>query len=197
MRSHRSGRLGEEFCEEHFGIREDDRYEIKSTAAEHGSFVVQAWQLLEQLGKQYVVVTYQRATRRITRGPNKGKPVFTETIEQAYQKQLKVYVVPGHRIMEYILEHELKVYCTARGGNVLHYGKWGVVWRVPYAVLPTEVYEETEEYVLYADAMSPPGWEGDAVARTIGGGLFDSPAGGNGKVPKPEEDDDGDEELPF
>jgi len=196
MRSHRSGRLGEEFCREHFGIKEDDRFEIKSSAAEHGSFVVQAWQLLEQLGKQYVVVTYDRATRRVTRGPNKGKKRFIETIEQAYGKKLNVYVVPGHRIMEYILQNELKVYCTARGGNVLHYGKWGVVWRVPYAVLPTEVYEETEAYVLHADPMHPPGWEGDAVARTIHGGLFDAPQGGNGKARPPKEQDE-DEDVPF
>lgn len=187
-KAHRSGVLGEEFCFRQFGIKEDDRYEIKSSSADHGSFVVQAWQLLESLSKQYVVVRYERDTKRISRGPNKGKRKFTETVEQAYKKKLKVAVIRGARIIEAVMHENLKLYCTARGGRVMEYGKWGIVWRIPYRVLPEEVFEETDEYILYADSWDPPGWDGDATAENIEGGLFCA-----GEAAE----EDGDEDVPF
>jgi len=182
-KSHISGRLGEKFCLDTFGIAEP-RFEIKSTSADHSSFVVQATQLLDQLWKQYVVVKYQRSTKVVSRGKNKGKRRYTETITQAYQRKLDVYVLRGHRIMRGILDEGLKCYCTARGGDILKYGKWGIVWRVPYRVLPDQVFEETDRYNLFAFSDDPPEWTQAAVH--IQGGLFSG--SNNGKSTKKKTD---------
>lgn len=190
MRSHRSGVLGEQFCKEMFGVTEP-RYEVKSTGATNGAFVVQAWQLFESLWKQYIVVHYKRSKKTISRGPNKGKTKFTETIEEAYKKQLDVFVVRGHRLAQIVLDKKLTLYCTARNGDLLKYGKFGLVYRIPRSELEgLELFEETDHYRLFCYSDDPPQWAGDEAASTIEGGLF---ASGNGQRKKKEEED----EVPF
>jgi len=184
-RAHKSGRLGEEFCKEQFGITEP-HYEIKSFDRTRASFVVQTWQLLDQLYKQYVIVGYKRNYRTISRGPNKGKRRPAETIQKAYERKLQVWVLRGYEILRGVLNYELKVYCTAKGGDLLKYGKWGIVWRVPVKVLPTEVYEDTDRYILYCAPGDSPEWTGEFT--NIQDGLF---ARNKDKI------DDDEEEVPF
>lgn len=181
MRSYRSGRLGEAFCKENFGIGEP-YYEIKSTGASNGAFVVQAWQLFESLWKQYVVINYRRDSRTIKRGDRKGRSQFTETIEQAYKKHVKILVIRGWRIAKVVLDRKLTLYCTARGGDIMTYGKWGLVYRVPRSSFDDlDLFEQTDQYSLYCYPDDPPQWAGNAVVETMEGSLF---AGGNGKAKK-------------
>jgi hypothetical protein len=168
-RAHRSGRLGEAFCKEQFGIVEPN-YEIKSFDRTRASFVVQSWQLLEQLWKQYVIVGYRRKHKTISRGPNKGRRKPAETVEAAYRRKVEVWVLRGHKILQGVLNYDLKVYCTARGGDLLKYGKWGIVWRIPVKVLPDEVYEDNDRYTLYCNPDDSPEWTGEFTG--IQDGLF-------------------------
>lgn len=172
MKSYRSGRLGEAFCRDTFGIGEP-KYEIKSTGASNCAFVVQAWQLFESLWKQYIIIHYRRETRVVSRGDNKGKRRFTETIEQAYAKHLDIYVIRGWKIAKVVLDRKLTLYCTAKNGDIMTYGKWGLVYRVPRAALDgMDLVEQTERYSLYSYENDPPQWHGDAAASTISDGLF-------------------------
>ena len=190
MRSYRSGILGEQFCKETFGISEP-RYEIKSAGARNRLVIVQIHQLLNQMEKQYVVVQYSRKTRRLKKGPRKGAEVFTETVEQGYQNnKLHVAVIRGWRLVRIAIEEKLPPYCAAPHGDPYVAGKWGVYWRIPVKTLPfgeNAIIEDADRYTLYAFQDDPPAWMGDAAARTIEGGLFDT---------REEEDEEG-EELPF
>jgi len=185
MRSYRAGRCGEIFCEEAFGIREPE-YEIKATGHKGGSFTVQVWQLLENLHleKQYVVVNYHRASRRLSRGARKGCQTFTETVEEAFKKPVDVHVVPAHIIVQMAVDSKARPWCVARNKNVIHYGKWGIVWRILLSALPTVEQEKTDRYTLWYDPMYPPRWLGKVVRSP---GMLDF--GGNGK----EEREPGDE----
>ncbi len=172
MRSYRSGRLGEAYCREHFGIGEP-HYEIKSSGARTNSVVLQACQLLDQLHKQYVIVSYHRKERSISRGPRKGQRVFDDTVEDAYQRKVDVFVVRGTWLMEQIVALKLPMHCTAKNKSVYLCGKWGLVYRFPKSQLPRNLFEETEQYRLYCSQTDPPAWTEAAAVRP--GNLFDLP----------------------
>lgn len=186
MRSYRSGRLGEVFCEEVFGIKEP-RYEIKSNGHRRAMVVAQACQLLESMEKQYVIIRYHRDSRTVTRGTRKGRPEFTDTIEEAYKKKVDVYVVQGHVLISLVVEHKMPLWCTAKNKNLFHYGKWGLVYRIPLALLPVEKQEETDRYTLWYDSMYPPGWLGKPIK---GAGFLDF----DGDMREPGEDKSGEKE---
>ena len=199
MRSYRAGRLGEEFCERVFGAKEP-RYEIKTTgAAKHNCFVVQAWQLLESLNKQYVVVRYHRACKSLARGKRKGVRVYCESIEDAFKKPVEVYVVRGCQIAEIVLRRRLYLWCVASQRNIMKYGKLGLVWRIPVNELPVEELERTDKYVLYGDSHDPPGWKFGDHMPLLQSGLFEREPGDDTPTEGPvkEASDGGQEELPF
>jgi len=77
-RPQRSGQCGEDFCKEHFGIEEDETYEIKSCAYRNYQFVARCIQLLRFFTKYFVIVRYRREHKTITRGPRKGLRVPCE-----------------------------------------------------------------------------------------------------------------------
>jgi hypothetical protein len=169
MKTFRSGRLGEAFCKEYFGISEPE-YEIKSNDISHASFIVQACQLLFSLHKQYVFVGYKRKAETIKKGPRKGRRKFIETIEKAYEKKLKIYVVPGLWIIRVITREKLPLYSTNPKGQENKYGEWGFVWRIPTKFFPDTIYKDTARYTIFAYSMYPPYWtEGASI---IQGGLF-------------------------
>lgn len=183
QKTNRSGRLGEAFCQEHFGISEP-AYEIKSSGAKTSGVIVQAWQLFEQMHKQYVIVSYKRREKTISRGPNKGKRRFLDTIEKAYKRRVDVFVMRGWTIAKIVIDRKLSLHSTAKGGDTYMGGKWGLVYRIPKTTLPRDVFEETEAYTLYCFPEDLPAWTAAAASQ---GDLFKQ--GDNGKVTE--------EEVPF
>lgn len=157
MKSHRSGALGEAFCRREFGITEP-HYEIKSNGHSRSMVVAQACQLFESLGKQYVIVRYHRSMHTAKKGEHKGRRIYDDTIEVAYQKKLDVYVVQGHVLLQIVIAKKLPLWCTARNKNLFEYGKWGLVYRINLSDLPVEKMQENERYNLWYDPMYPPGW---------------------------------------
>lgn len=199
-KSHRSGKLGEAFCKEHFGISEPT-FEIKSSGARTASVVVQGPQLFDQLGKQYVIVSYKRNEKTISRGPNKGKRKFTETIEKAYEKKVDVFVIRGYKLAQMIVELGLKLHCTAKDREVYIAGKWGLVYRVPKSQLPRHEFEDNDVYTLYCDPLDPPAWtevaamQGDLFKHSNNGKT--PPPGPKGPVREAELEEEYDDEVPF
>jgi hypothetical protein len=120
----------------------------------------------------------------VTRGPNKGRKRHTETIEQAFNNnKVLVYVLRGEKLMRIVMGQRLPVYSTAAGGNIMKYGKWGIIWRIPMKYILeycTEIVEENDTYILYGEPSDPPSWIGNKVAEAQGG-LF---------TKKKEKDDD-------
>lgn len=157
-RAARSGGLAEEFCKRKFGIVEDSRYEIKSSSWRNGQIVVRTCQLMDSLEKQYVVVRYKREMRTLKRGPRKGTRVFEETIEQAYQKPLWVFVIRGVEIARIIAANRLPLRMTVYEKD----GRWAPYWCVRIKYLPDEVMFQDSEVTLHGDALDPPGWLNDS-----------------------------------
>ena len=187
MRSCRSGRLGEQFCRDTFGIGEP-RYEIKSTG--YHRVVIQCCQLLDSLHKQYVIVRYHRTTGTIKRGARKGCKKHIETIEQAYQKPVDVIVVRGDALLRVVHERKLAIGLSTNKHRILETGRFAAYWVVPLAELPygeAYVIEKTNKYVLHARSLDPPGWMGDLVAEEQGSLFADR------KKKKKKKDD----EVPF
>lgn len=164
QKSFRSGRQGEAFCQEVFGISEP-RYEIKSCG--YHRVVVQCCQLLESLAKQYVIVRYFRKERRLKSGPRKGRRIYEGTIEKAYENKVHVVVVRGHRILRAV--HGLKLTVGLSGKDkILEVGRFVAHWIVPLREIGYDegfLVEETDKYALYAFPDDPPGWMIEDVAR--------------------------------
>jgi len=151
-RPQRSGQCGEAFCKEHFGIEEDDTYEIKSCSYRNYQFVTRCIQLLRFFKKTFVVVRYRREHRTITRGPRKGRRVPCETIEQAYEKHLDVYAVTGEQILKLLVLNKAQVWAT-KFENDAH---WAPYWVVKIRWLPTTVIYEDERCTVYGDPYNLP-----------------------------------------
>jgi len=198
MRSHRSGKLGELFCAEHFGIYEP-KYEIKASGHKGHSFTAQAYQLIANLDtdKQYVIVNYHRDSHTIKRGTRKGRQVWDDTIEVAFTKKVDVYVVRTHVLVRKCVDEKKYMYCVGRNRNVLAFGKWSVCFRFLINGLPVEQLADNDVYTLWGDHNDPPGWLMGDCAKSIPGGLFTQPDQG----PAPQTSDDSVEEaaddVPF
>lgn len=153
-RAARSGQLAEAFCEREFGIVEGDAYEIKSSSWQSYQVVLRMYQLGQSMGKQFVIVRYRRGVRKLTRGPRKGREVYTETIEEAYRGRKWVYVVRGVELIRIIARERLPLLLTKIENDF----NWAPYWTVPIRCLPDTVAHECDEFVLYGDPLDPPAW---------------------------------------
>lgn len=173
-RSHRAGRLGEQFCAKNFGIYEP-KYEIKASGHKGNSFTAQAYQLIANLDtdKQYVVVHYHRDSHRAAKGARKGCLIWDDTVEVAFSKKVDVYVVRTHVLVRQCVDEKKYMYCVAKDKNVLGFGKWSVCFRFLISRLPVEKLDDNDAYTLWGDRNDPPGWLMGDCAKSIQGGLFD------------------------
>ena len=154
-RAQRAGKLAEEFCEEHFGIEEDDKYEIKSSSYKNYQIIVKSLQLLKSHNKQYVICRHQRERRKLSRGPRKGQWVYSETIEKAYKKKLDVYVIRGKDLLEIVISEK----CPLRKTSWHNDGEWAYYWLIKIRMLEhLPVYYEDEKVRIFALPEDPPRW---------------------------------------
>lgn len=153
-RAARSGQLAEAFCEHEFGIVEGDEYEIKGSAWRSYQVVLRTIQLIASMRKQFVIVRYRRGVRRLTRGPRKGREVFTDTIEQAYKKEKWVYAVPGADLIRIIVRERLPLLLTKIENDF----DWAPYWTVPIRCLPDDVLLERDGLTVYGNPLDPPGF---------------------------------------
>jgi hypothetical protein len=144
-RPQRSGQLGEDFCKEHFGIEEDEVYEIKSCAYRNYQFVARCIQLLRSFTKFFVIVRYRRDHRTLKRGPRKGQRIPCETIEEAYKKHLDVYVLRGADVLKILADNKAPLWAT-KFENDAH---WAPYWVVKVRWLPKEVIYEDKRCTVY------------------------------------------------
>jgi hypothetical protein len=151
-RPQRSGECGEAFCKEHFGIEEDEVYEVKSCAYRNYQFVTRCIQLLRFFAKFFVIVRYKREHRTLTRGPRKGRRIPCESIEDAYKKHLDVYVLRGADILKILVREKAQLRAT-KFENDAH---WAPYWVVKTKWLPTEIIHEDKRCTVYGDPADLP-----------------------------------------
>jgi len=157
MKSYRAGRLGEQFCKKTFGIAEPT-YEIKTNGHRRAMVIVQGWQLFEQLAKQYVIIRYDRAHRSVKHRDGRARPVYTESIEEAFEKPLVIYVIRGSVLARLVVDNKLALFCSGAKRDVMQYGKWGLVYRIPINLFQTEELLKTDKYTINGSREDPPGW---------------------------------------
>ena len=145
MNCNTSGKLGEEFCKKHLDA-EEPHFEIKSASRKSGIVVVKTWQLLNDLHKQFIICVYDRETRRITRGPRKGREVYNESIKKAYEKRIHVHVIQGFDLLEVVAQEKLPTYLVRSQREAF---AWKAYYRVPIRCLPNDVVRVTKRYTLH------------------------------------------------
>jgi hypothetical protein len=151
-KAQRSGECGEAFCKKHFGIEEDDTYEIKSCAYRNYQFVVRVIQMMKFYDKQFVVVRYKRRFKTLSRGPRKGKRIPIDTIEEAYRRHLDIYALSGMKILEILCANHVRLQKT----NFRNDGPWAPYWPVLIRWLPTTVLHKDRRCTVYGDPLNPP-----------------------------------------
>lgn len=149
MNCNTSGKLGEEFCKK-FLNAEEPHFEIKSASRKSGIVVVKTWQLLNDLHKQFLICVYDRATRRLKRGPRKGREVYDESIRQAYEKRIHVHVIQGFDLLEIVSQEKLPTYLVRSKRESFN---WKAYYRVPIRCLPNDIVEEATRYTLYGEDL--------------------------------------------
>lgn len=170
-RANTAGALAEEVVWAAFGAKEPE-YEVKACGTRNNAVVLCAYQLLNSLEKQYVIVFYRRPVRKIRRGPRKGLKTMDVPLTRAFtESQLEIFVVRGIFLAQHVLDKKLFLYCNQKGRDVRATGKWGLYWRIPKGVFEAELFErmaETERYVLYGDPLDPPAWTLDTGRQRAG-----------------------------
>jgi len=155
-RAQKSGKFAEEFCTKHFGIEENDLYEIKSSCWGNSRAIIRVCQIISNLDRQYVVCRYRRAKRKLSRGPRKGQWVYDETIAKAYKKKIDIFVAKAVDIFKMIRDNNL----TLKSTKFEKDGKWAPYWDVPLHLFPQHILDETEDYTLHGNPLDPPRWMG-------------------------------------
>lgn len=151
-RAMKSGRLAESFIERKFGVVEDDKFEVKSTSSRNNQVVLRVIQLINSIGKQYIAVRYNREMKTISRGPNKGKRVHSETIDKAFRRKLDVFVMRGVELLK-VIERET---IPLRSIDYQKQANWAAYWCVPIRYFPTNVVFEDDEVTVYGNPIDPP-----------------------------------------
>jgi len=144
-----SGKLGEAFCKEYLNA-EEPHFEIKSTSRKSNIVILKIWQLLNDLHKQFLICVYDRATRRLKRGPRKGKEIHTESIEKAYEKRVHIYAIKGFDLLEIVVQKKLPTFIVRSEKETFN---WKAYYRLPLKSLPDRVVQETERYVLHGEVL--------------------------------------------
>lgn len=161
-RAMKSGRLAEAFVERKFGVVEDEKFEVKATSTRNNQVVLRTVQLIHSIGKQYIAVRYDRELKTISRGPNKGKRVHSETINKAFKKKVEVFVMRGVELLKVIERERIPL----RSLDYLKQANWAAYWCVAIRFFPTTVLFEDEEVVVHGDPLDPPEFLSDDFGKT-------------------------------
>lgn len=147
-----SGKLGEAFCLEKWGVEEGDEYEVKSTCDRNNQVILKVIQLIQSLHKTYVAVRYTRMRRTVKRGKRKGRRVPNESIGAAYEKHLDVFCASGVYLLQKIEELKRSLLSTSYEND----GAWAPYWTLRIKHFPQDVLFEDERVTVHGDPLDPP-----------------------------------------
>lgn len=146
----KSGKLAEKFCRETFGIKEGELYEIKASSLRQNRVFVRAHQVMQSLGKLYVVVRFSRKRRK--RKTSREKEIVEESLESAFKKNLDVFTIRGVDLLEVVVREKFSL----RKTNVEQEGAWAYYWFVPLRFFPQDVLRNGDRIRVFGDPSDPP-----------------------------------------